>query len=137
MNGKELLNAYPKTAELVKDWFVEKMIESFKTTDAPYEFKEQMRQHAVNIDNLASIIDNNPRGLFDVFDTNGIYIDIYLGCDMNDWDVSFGYRIRPFKTMVRVKENIYEPLLCYPNRKEAERIAVEEAFVLLNEQLSV
>lgn len=132
MNGKELLNAYPKTAELVKDWFVEKMIESLKTSDAPYEFKEQMRQHAVNIDNLASIIDNNPRGLFDVFDNHGIYIDVYIGCN-NDWEVTFGYRMLPIK----IKDERIDPLLCYSYRKEAEKAAIEEAFALLNEQLNV
>lgn len=132
MNGKELLNAYPKTAELVKDWFVEKMIESFKTTDAPYEFKEQMRQHAVNIDNLANIIDNNPRGLFDIFDDHGIYIDVYIGCN-NDWEATFGYRMLPIK----IKDERIDPLLCYSYRKEAEKAAVEEAFALLNEQLNV
>jgi hypothetical protein len=44
MKAIELLNANPRTAEVLRTWFMEKMIESINNAqDVPDEFKEFMR----------------------------------------------------------------------------------------------
>jgi hypothetical protein len=119
MTGLELLEKHPHTAEVVKAWFVEQMIESLKDETVPDEFKDFMRQQGVEYDKLAVMIDANPRMLFDVFDENDLFIEIFMYPD-----VTFTCKIGDQATTNSWK-----------TRKEAEMFAIEAAFEILENKL--
>ena len=116
MEATKLLENYPKAAVVVKQWYLEKMLESLNNDALPEDFKEHVRKEGVDDDKIATIIDAGPRALFDVFDENHIYIQInvnapYFSYSINDEDAVIG---------------------SWESRKEAERAAIEQAFELLN-----
>lgn len=123
MKGIDLLNKYTASAEIIREWFLEKMIESLQTTDVPDDFKNMMKQTGIENDKLAIMIDSNPRMLFDVFDDNNIYLNIFRGDSGNfiwGWsDIKETY----------VKDKFSK------TRKEAELLAIEKAFEILEERL--
>jgi hypothetical protein len=119
MKGLELLEKYPASAEVIKAWFLEKMIESFKDENVPSEFKDFMREQGIDNDKLGTMIDVNPRMLLDVFDENDIFISI------NITDRKFTYRI----------DNLVNPTE-YSTRKECELISITRAFEILENKLT-
>jgi hypothetical protein len=119
----DLLNKYPKAAEVVKNWFTDKMIESLNTDDVPEDFKEMIRQDVIDNEKLDKILGKQPRTLFDVFDEHKIYIEIQLNTGSS---VKFLYLINKNQTSFEQ----------YNTRKEAEGFAVETAFEILEQKLS-
>lgn len=115
-----LLEKYPYTADVVRQWFMGKMIESFKDQSVPAEFKEFMRQQGISNDRLSKILSDNPRVLFDVFDDNNLIINIIYTEQGFTWDVD------------TVKSVQY-----YSSRRDAEGAAVERAFRILDEKLNI
>ncbi len=115
----DLLNKYPKAAEVVKNWFTEKMIESLNTDDVPEDFKEMIRKDVIDNEKLDKILGKQPRTLFDVFDENEIFIQI------NVFD-TFSYSINQGKAISG----------SWKTRKEAEGFAVKIAFEMLEQKLS-
>lgn len=129
MNGIELLEKYSKAATVIKQWFLEKMLESLKDETLPETFKEYARQQEIDNDKIGKLIDGNPRTLFDVFDENGIII--YFMIFSSPEGVKFSGAIHIGHD--EVKPN---PIGKQCNtRKEAELFAIEVAFKLLNEKL--
>jgi hypothetical protein len=120
MKAIELLEKHPHTAEVIRAWFLEQMIESLKTEDVPDEFKNFMREQGVDYDKLAVMIDANPRMLFDVFDENDLFIEIFMYPD-----VTFTCKIGNEATTNSWK-----------TRKEAELFAIEAAFEILEKKLA-
>lgn len=121
MSGLELLEKYPLTAKIVRDWFMKSMLESFKDESVPEEFKQFMLEQGVENDKVGKLIDVNVRVLFDVFDNNGIIIIIghhenfgfnYAVCEDNDQQQYF------------------------KNRKEAEHTSIKVAFEILETKLT-
>ena len=119
----ELLETYPKAAETVKSWFLEKMIESLKTDAVPDDFKDYVRQQGIEAERVAKILGNNPRTLFDVFDANQLYIkiDIFI----SDETAKFNWSINAMDGGTSF----------YGSRIEAEKDAVTKAFQMLNDKL--
>lgn len=116
----ELLEKHPYATDAIKEWFMAKMIESFKDQNVPAEFKDFMRQQGISNDRLGIIIGENPRVLFDVFDENQLIINV-IHTDVGfTWDVS------------DVKNVGY-----YPSRREAEIAAVQRAFRILDDRLNI
>jgi hypothetical protein len=118
MKALELLEKYPKAGKVVNKWFLDKMLKSLNTDTVPEEFKEYIRHQLIDNKNIAVMIDNNPRVLFDVFDENNVFIQINVNktfsYSINEGDVISGsWRIR----------------------KDAEAAAIESAFELLDEKL--
>jgi hypothetical protein len=118
MKALELLETYPKAGKIVNDWFLDKMLKSLNTDAIPEEFKEYISNQPIDNQNIAVMIDNNPRVLFDVFDENNVFIQINVNktfsYSINEGDVISGsWRIR----------------------KDAEAAAIESAFELLDEKL--
>jgi hypothetical protein len=70
----ELLKENPKTAKLLHDYYINLMIES--STDLPAHFAEYIRDQGLEMSNIASMMETAPRNLFDVFDEQGIFINI-------------------------------------------------------------
>ena len=120
MKTNELLDLYPIATEVVRDWFMEKMAESFKNQELPKDFKEFMREQGIPNDKLVKLIDVNPRVLFDVFDENGVIINVLHADGKFTWDV-----------------NTVKSLDSYSSRREAESASVQRAFQILNDKLNV
>ena len=117
----ELLETYPKVAEVINEFYRTKMMESMNTSDVPDEFKEMLKQQEFDNQYVASFIDSNPRFLFDVFDANSIYIQITVDLENNCFRYSFDGG--------QVESNDYS------TRKEAEAKSIETAFDILNDKL--
>jgi hypothetical protein len=115
-----LLEKYPHATEVVRDWFIDKMEESFKDNGVPDNFKDFMRQQGVPNDKLVKLFEENPRVLFDVFDDNGVIINTMCRSGLWSWSVD------------ETKSADY-----YPSRKLAEKTAVECAFQILNDKLNI
>jgi hypothetical protein len=126
MNGKTLLETYPKAAEVIRKHFMEKLLESLNDADLPDDFKEFARQQDIDNDKVGGLIDAQPRGLFDVLDSNSVYIEILV--DLTKDDALFSYVIDG--DMMGNVEGIL-----YNSRIEAEKVAIEKAFQLLNDKL--
>jgi hypothetical protein len=122
MNGKTLLETYPKAADVVKQHFTNKLLESLNNADLPDDFKEFAKQQEIDNDKIGELIDSQPRGLFDVFDENQVYVEITVVVGQNTF---FIYHVNGV-----VNNN--PP---YHNRKEAEIAAIETAFQVLNDKL--
>jgi hypothetical protein len=117
MTGLDLLETYPRAAEEIAEFYRSKMIESLNTQDVPDEFKEMIKDQEFDNQYIATFIDANPRILFDVFDSNEVFIQINVpnfSYSINEGDVIAG---------------------SWPNRIEAERAAIEQAFQILNDKL--
>ena len=127
MKAQELLSKYPLTAKVVKDWFLEQMMESMNTDSVPEEFKQAILAESISDDRLATVIDAQPRALFDVFDKHKIFICISVWTKTpGDFEnVEFGIALNATN-----KNNSN-----FSSRKEAESVAIEEAFELLEEKL--
>jgi hypothetical protein len=126
MKGIELLEKYPASAGLVRAWFLNQMIESFKDETVPDGFKDFMREQGVENDKVGTLIDVNPRMLLDVFDENDVIIQII---PIKEDNIKYLSRVDEFETPY----NFTRP---YFTRKEAELFAVEAAFDILENKLS-
>jgi hypothetical protein len=115
---KDLLENYPNTAALVKNWLLEKLLESLKTDSVPDDFKEYARQQGIEDDHVVGILENNPRSLFDLFDEYSIFITIEALSPEN-----FSVRINGVNGGDR-----------FTSRIDADRSAISEAFKLLNDK---
>ena len=120
MTGLELLEKYDKAAIVIKQYYLNSMLESLKDENLPENFKEYARQTSIDNDKIGKLIDVQPRGLFDVFDNNKIYIGI-----------TPNFLIGGMEFKYTIDEITGEA----PTRKEVEKIAVEKAFEILNNKL--
>jgi hypothetical protein len=120
MTGLELLEKHPLSATIIREWFLEKMLESLQTDAVSEEFKDMMREAGIDDDKISTLIDLNPRMLLDVFDDNLIFIEIFLYPDN-----TFSCKIGKQGTTASWK-----------TRKEAELFATDIAFDILEEKLS-
>jgi len=124
MTGTELLEAYPKAAVAIKEFYYGKMIESLsEDSDIPQDFKEMVKSQQFDSEYVATFIDNNPRFLFDIFDENGIYINV----------TAFPNRLFIYSLVGEVAE--VGSTETSNTRKEAEKLAIEQAFEILNNKL--
>ena len=126
MKGLELLEAYPRAAEVINEFYHTKMIESMNTPDVSQEYKDLLEEQEFDNEYVAKFIDANPRILFDVFDSNGVYIEILVGYSKKEAEFTYG--------VIDDNEMNTEPTM-YNSRIEAERVAVGKAFQLLNDKL--
>jgi hypothetical protein len=130
MKGLEILQKYPHSADVVRKWLFDKMMESMQDDSVPEDFKQSMMNEAVTNVRLAVFIDTNPRILFDVFDENDIII--YFMIFSSPEGVRFSAAIHTGND--EVKPNPIGKQ--YNTRKEAEHAAVEAAFEILENKLT-
>jgi hypothetical protein len=126
MKTLELLKEHPETTKLIQAWYLDKMLESFKDESVPDDFKEMMRATPIDEDKISKMIDGAPRLLFDFFDEHELYIEVLV--NYKDKPSIFTY------TVIADGEVMSQPTK-YNSRKEAEYIAIEEAFKLLNDKI--
>lgn len=132
MNSIELLKEYPKAALVVKQWLLNQLLESLKDDSVPEEFKQQIITDGIEDERIAALIDASPRGLFDCFDSQKVYINIApvcIGINTENKKVEYLYGINIFESVD------YTVTFTYSTRKEAEKEAVIEAFKILNDKL--
>ncbi len=123
MKAQELLNKHPLTAKVVKDWFLEMMMESMNTDSVPEEFKQAILDEGISDDRISTVIDVQPRTLFDVFDQHELSINIIRTPNSTEeWE---------WEIMQASVENHF----C-KSRKEAEVNAVKAAFKELETKLT-
>ena len=124
MKAIDLLETYPKAATVIKEFYYEKMINSLQEdNDIPQEFKDMVKAQQFDSEYVATFIDNNPRFLFDIFDANGIFISIKYSLDGFTW------------SNMQSDASELKDTTIYLFRKEAETVAVEKAFEILNNKL--
>ena len=126
MSGLEILEKYPLSAKLVRDWFMISMLESFKDEEVPEDFKQFMLEQGIENDKVGKLIDVNVRILFDVFDENDIIIQVI---PIKEDKVKYLSRVNEFETPYDFKKP-------YFTRKEAEHFGVEAAFEILETKLT-
>ena len=120
MNSRKLLEKNPLSANVIKEWFLNKLLESIKRDDTvPQDFKDYVLAEGINNDKVAIFIDSSPRGLFDLFDEYNIVIETLL------------YPNREFTIKIGNEATTNS----WKTRKEAEIFAIEAAFELLEQQL--
>jgi hypothetical protein len=115
----EFLKQYPLSTIVIRDWFHERMIESFKDPEIAEEFKEFVLEQGMEVDKIAFLINSNPRMLFDIFDANDIIIETSLYPN-GEFTIKIGNQATTNS---------------WKTRKEAELFGVEAAFELLEEKL--
>ena len=124
----DILEKFPHATEVVRDWFIAKMEESFKDQGIPDNFKDFMRQQGVPNDRLIKLFQDNPRVLLDVFDDNGVIINVVYNDKLFTWDVNYTDSKIPYSV---------KSVSMYASRRGAEQAAVERAFQMLNDQLNI
>ena len=126
MKAVELLEKYPEAAKVINEFYRSKMINSMETEDVPDEFKEMLKEQSFDNEYIATFVDASPRMLFDVFDSNAVYIEILV--DLTKDNALFNYIIDG-DVMGNVEATLYN------SRIEAEAAAIEQAFEILNNKL--
>lgn len=121
------LKEYPLSTELIKDWYMEKMLESFKDKTVPEEFKQMMLDQGIEIDKIETLININPHSLFEFFDNNELYIQIGINSANNN--TFYQFKINDFLIGHFFRD------LKYTTRKETETNAIIEALDLLENKL--
>ena len=120
MKGLELLEKHPLTANVVRDWFMNQMLESFKDETVPEGFKQYMLEQGIDNDKVGTLIDVNPRNLLDVFDENNIIIENSLYPN-GEFTIKIGNQATTNS---------------WKTRKEAELFAIDAAFEILEKKLT-
>lgn len=116
----ELLQNYPEAAKVVKSYYLELMLSTLNDDSLPEDFKEHVREMGIDDEKISRMLSGSSRSMFDVFDDNGIFIN-----------VTFDHEDRVFRYSVDGEVDSQNYLF----RKAAEQAAVAEAFKLLNEKL--
>lgn len=124
MNSQELLEKYGKAASVVKEYYLGKFLDSMESENLPENFKEFAKEQGIDNDTVAKMIEAMPRALFDVFDVNEIYINV----------TAFRNGLFLYSIISDAKEEIGSKETSN-TRKEAEKLAIEKAFEILNEKL--
>ena len=115
----EVLEKHPKATQVMKDYYINLMIESAQ--DLPDHFREFLEDRGLEISNIAAMMETAPRNLFDVFDEHGIIISVTYDRAAN----KFCYFV-----------NEYENKKHFDTRKQADKDAVETALTLLEVKLT-
>lgn len=120
MTGKEIVEKFPLSTEIIRQWALKKITDSFTGNVDVEDFEKFLLEKGVHLSQIVDIIDSNPRILFDIFDEHKIYINIIRVFDIFQASVFESDKLGEFKT-----------------RKEAELEAIILAFSILEEDLSL
>lgn len=120
---KNVLEKYPKSTTLLKEWWKRKTREAMEVANLSDEYKDFLKKE-IKVENaqIERTIEGNPHTLFEFFDENGVYITV--GAFLSDEITTFGCFIG--------KEGVCNE---FDTRKEAERDIIDEAFEMLEEKL--
>lgn len=123
MTGLQLFETYPKAAEVVSTYYKNVFIDSMTGSEIDEEFKEFAKAQILDNEYITTFVDSNPRGLFDVFDENGFFIEtLYM-------ENKFHF------TIVNDGEVVLAEPESFDTRIECDKAAIESAMKLLNDEL--
>lgn len=120
MNALQLLKDNSKAALVIKQFYLDVLLEGLNDKNIPEDFKESVRNISIDDERIATLMDNSPRGMFDMFDSHKVFIGIIPIGNNGDFSVTINGDKLP---------------TLFANRKEAESLAVETAIKLLNNKL--
>ncbi len=126
----ELLKQYPKAAKKVREYYLEKFIETLKDPGLDEEFRAHVREQGIDDEKVAKVLQSMPRGIFDMFDQELIYIEIIPKITIGEFDEKLSDNNIMFFAGVNGKA-----VNVSMNRKDSERKAIEKAFELLEQKL--
>jgi len=127
---KELLEKHPKSAKIVREYYLKKLLDSLEDKGLPDEFKEHVKQQGLPEEQIIKLLETNPGALTDVFDENGIYIITFIDRrDTTPEEVNFRTSISGKQGTLNTCKSLFK------TRKEAEKEGVTEAFSLLEQKL--
>ena len=126
MKAVELLEKYPEAAKVINEFYRSKMMNSMETDDVPDEFKEMLKEQSFDNEYIATFVDASPRMLFDVFDAHELHIEIL---------VMYSDKPSIFTYTVVEGDLVHTKPTKYDSRIEAEKVAIEKAFEILNDKL--
>lgn len=111
----QIIDENPIAADILRQWYLEKMKKSFVDDSVPEDFKNMMLKKGIPDQTLAILLDESPRSFFDVFDENKLIIEI-----------------------IHIKENQFYYVInketddqIYISRVKCERVAVEKAIEMI------
>lgn len=119
MDMKQLLEDHPKTAIVIKQWFLENLLKSLDDDSLPEDFKKFVREQGMDNEKVANVLIHNPRSTFDLFDNHKIYIEIIV-----DELGGFWWKIGEAKSSCG-----------YEFRINCDKAAIEEAFKQMEAKL--
>ena len=127
MGGKEILETYPKTANFLREWFMNQMIQNIqKDSNGELEdIKKFMQERGIDPP-LILMLENNPNGLFETFDNLGVYINIE--CNLYAGTMHTTYDMKKSKG-----QHIENNSIWFKSRKETEKSAMLEAIKYIEE----
>ena len=121
MKSKEILDANPKAASLIHDYYLNIMLDALEDDKLPENFKDFAREKGLPFENIVAMLEANPRQLFDVFDKHEIIISVTYDRAAN----KFCYFV-----------NEYQDKTHFDTRKEADKDAVRTALLSLEAKLN-
>ena len=124
MKGIELLEQNPESAKLICSYYLEVMLESLNDENLPEDFKDRVKEQAMDNRNIAAILDGNPRNLFDFFDDQSLFINI-----MTEKGKTFSY------TIITDTVSVGNTLMSL-TRKKTEKEAIITAIGMLETRLT-
>jgi len=120
MKALELLQENPHAAKVIKEYYVELMLNSLDESSLPENFKEFLREQGIDDEKVAQMMEANARNVYDVLDENEFIISILFDTPVKKfvWYINDGGHT-----------------VC-TTRKQAESEAVAEAIVQLENKLN-
>jgi len=76
MNALELLQENPDAAKVIKEYYVELMLNSLDESLLPENFKDFLKEQGIDDEKVAQMMEANARNVYDVLDENGFIISI-------------------------------------------------------------
>ena len=83
MNALELLQENPHAAQVIKDYYVELMLNTLDESLLPENFKDFLREQGIDDEKVAQMMEANARNVYDVLDDNGFIISISYDATFN------------------------------------------------------
>jgi hypothetical protein len=121
MHAEKLIAENPLTKDLLKEWFLNKLMESVEDFDKDDAFKEFMIKSGITDDQIITVFKEGGRAALDMFDEKDVIINI-----KHNWKTKkFSYYINDEKESGS-----------YSTRKEAEASALSQAVTMLEEKLT-
>ena len=120
MKAEKILAENPNVAELLHEWFFDKLTQSFKDFDKDEAFKDYMMAKGVSEKQVISIMTDSPRACFDLLDSHEIIITIHYDKNYKTWYSSY---------------RSPEVSVSYASRIDCERGALEMGIVELEKLL--
>ena len=76
MKTDKIINNYPNAVAQLKEFFLEKLVDSFDEFDGDVDFKNFMVESGITDQQIITVLEGNPRSCFDMFDKYNLIVSI-------------------------------------------------------------